>query len=120
LIRNQSGERSDPDWPPLPILQVDRKTPAILVMKDLFDAQSAERSDPEGERQAWIEFARLDGVDGLAKHIKGVGQLGLRPVTLGAQRRNRKLSYPGADSPCRRICIRLTPILTHRIPRISM
>ena len=69
---------------------------------------------PEGERQA-----RLDGVDGLPGQIEGVGQLGLRPVALGAQRRNRKLSYQGTTPPCRRrisFCIRLTPILTHRIP----
>ena len=58
---------------------------AILVMKNLFDAQSEESGGPESERQARIELARLDCVDGLPGHIKGVGQLGLRPVTLGAQ-----------------------------------
>src|SRR5258708_35083943 len=68
-------------------------------MKNLFDAQSEEPSGPEGERQARIELARLDGVDGVPGHIKGVGQLGLRPVTLGAQRRNRKLSYQGPTPP---------------------
>jgi hypothetical protein len=43
---------------------------------------------PEGERQARIELARLDGVGGPPGHIESVGQLGLRPVALGAQRRN--------------------------------
>ncbi len=87
--------------------------------ENLFDAQSEEPGGPEGARQARIELARLDGVDGLPGHIKGVGQLGLRPVALGAQRRNRELSYQGPTPPCRRrisLCIRLPPILTHRIP----
>jgi hypothetical protein len=42
-----------------------RQTTAILVMKNLFDAQSEEPGGAEGERQARIELARLDGVDSL-------------------------------------------------------
>jgi hypothetical protein len=45
-----------------------RKTTAILVMKNLFDAQSEEAGGPKRERQARIELARLDGVDGLPGH----------------------------------------------------
>ena len=60
------------------------KTPAILVMKNLFDTQSEETGGPEGERQAGIELSGLDGVDSLPGHIQGDGQLGLRPVALGA------------------------------------
>jgi hypothetical protein len=47
-------------------------------MKNLFDVQSEEPGGPEGERQARIELARLDGVDGLPGDVEGVGQLGLR------------------------------------------
>lgn len=61
------------------------RTLAIVVMKDLFDGQSEEPGGPEGQRQTWIEFARLDGVDGLPGDIEGVGQLGLGPIALGAQ-----------------------------------
>src|ERR1700679_1202486 len=77
-----------------------RKTTAILVMKNLFDAQSEEPSGPEGERQARIELARLDGVNGLPGHIQGVGQLGLRPVALGAQHLEPIL-YPYRHVPYR-------------------
>jgi hypothetical protein len=56
------------------ISQTRLKITAILVIKNLFDAQSEEPSGPEGERQAQIETARLDGVDGLPDHIKGIGQ----------------------------------------------
>lgn len=66
-----------------------RKTTTIFVrrgfMKNLFDAETEEPGSPEGERQARIELACLDGVDGLPGHIEGVGQLRLRPVALGAQ-----------------------------------
>jgi len=48
----------------------------ILVMKNLFDAQSEGPTGPEGERQDWIELAHLDGVDGLPGHIDGAGQTG--------------------------------------------
>ena len=47
-------------------------------MKNFFDAQSEDPSGPEAERQARIEPARLDGVDGLPGRIEGAGQLGLR------------------------------------------
>ena len=57
----------------------------ILVMKNLFDTQAEEPGSPKGERQAWIELARLDSIDGLPGNIQGIGQLGLRPVALGAQ-----------------------------------
>lgn len=57
----------------------------ILVMKNLFDAHTEEPGGPEGEREAGIELACLDGVDGLPGYIEGVGQLGLSPVALGAQ-----------------------------------
>src|SRR5260370_31539441 len=46
-----------------------RKTPAILVMKNLFDVQSEETGGPKGERQARVELAGLDGVDSLPGDI---------------------------------------------------
>src|SRR5438046_10412047 len=58
---------------------------ALFVMKNPFNGHSEEPGGPKGERQARVELARLDGVDSLPGHIKGVGQLGLRPVALGAQ-----------------------------------
>jgi len=61
-----------------------RKTRAILVMKNLFYAHSEKTGCPESQRQARIELAGLDGVDGLPGHIEGTGQLGLRPIALGA------------------------------------
>src|ERR1700722_13149960 len=76
-----------------------RKIIAILIMKNLFNAQSEEAGGAESQRQARIELARLDGVDGLPGHIQRAGQLGLRPVALGAQylqpilHRYRQLPY---------------------------
>src|SRR4051794_23458790 len=55
------------------------------VIENLFNAHSEEPGGPEGEWQAGIELARLDGVDGLPGHIERVRQLGLRPIALGAQ-----------------------------------
>ncbi len=57
----------------------------VFVIKNLFDAQTEEPGRPEGEPQARIELACFDGVDSLPGHIEGVGQLGLRPIALGAQ-----------------------------------
>jgi hypothetical protein len=65
-----------------------RKAAAILVMRNFFDAQAEETGAPEGEQQARIELAGLDGVDRLPGYIPGVGQLGLRPVAPGAQHRD--------------------------------
>ena len=61
------------------------KLSSALLARQRHDAQSEEPGGPEGERQAWVELACLDGVDGLPGHIEGVGQLGLRPVALCAQ-----------------------------------
>ena len=54
-------------------------------MKNLFDAHPEESCGAKGKRQARIELARLNGINGLSGDVEGVGQLGLRPIALGAQ-----------------------------------
>ena len=54
-------------------------------MEDVFNAKPEEAGSPEGEWQAGIELARFNSINGLPGYIESVGQLGLRPVALGAQ-----------------------------------
>jgi len=52
-------------------------------MKNLFDAHPEEPGGPKRERQAWIELARLNGINGLAGDVERIGQLRLCPIALG-------------------------------------
>lgn len=55
-------------------------------MKDRFDGSSEQPGDPEGQRQAGVIAACLEGVDGLAGHLELVGQGALAPTVVLAQR----------------------------------
>ena len=58
----------------------------ILIRgKDIFDLEFKLPGDFEGERQAGIVAAGLDGVDGLAGNLEPVGQVGLTPAPLRAK-----------------------------------
>ena len=69
---------------------------ASLVLKDCFDRQAEEASELEGERQAGIILAGLDGVDALAGDVEEVGELRLAPAAFGAQRLESVLQWTGA------------------------
>src|ERR1044072_8931625 len=56
-----------------------------VVREDGFDRKLEERGDAEGERQARIIFAGLDGVDALPGDLQPLGEIALAPVALGAQ-----------------------------------
>ena len=56
----------------------------LLVGEDGLDGAVKEAGEFEGEREAGIVFAGLDGVDGLAGDLEFLGEVGLRPVTFGA------------------------------------
>ena len=45
-----------------------------LIVEDRLDRLAEEAGDPEGERQGGVVLARLQRVDGLARHIEPVGQ----------------------------------------------
>jgi uncharacterized protein (DUF885 family) len=56
-----------------------------LGKENLLDWPLEESRDAEGQRQAGIELAGLDGVDRLARDLELRRQRGLGPVALGAQ-----------------------------------
>ena len=53
--------------------------------EDVLDAPVEDTRDREGERKARVVALVLDRVDGLARDGEVLGELGLRPVALGAQ-----------------------------------
>src|SRR6478735_4959501 len=53
--------------------------------ENVFDAQLEQRGDGEGERQAGVVAAILDGIDRLARDIERLGQLSLRHAARFAQ-----------------------------------
>jgi hypothetical protein len=56
-----------------------------LRLEHRFDRSAEEPRNPEGERQARVVSARLDGDDALARDAEEVGELRLRPESLGAE-----------------------------------
>ena len=52
----------------------------VLRLKDVLDGQLKDRCDFEGQRQAGIVPACLDGADRLTGDLKLLGQLLLRPT----------------------------------------
>src|SRR5580698_10303580 len=56
-----------------------------LLGEDRLDGLAEQAGDLEGERQAGVVFAGLDGVDALARDVEPPGEFGLTPVALGAQ-----------------------------------
>ena len=57
---------------------------ARFILEERFDRLTKEARDFEGERQARVVLARLDGIDALARHVEPFRQLGLTPVAFGA------------------------------------
>lgn len=55
-----------------------------FILEERFDRLTKEARDFEGERQAGVVFARLDGIDALTRHIEPFRQLGLTPAAFGA------------------------------------
>src|SRR5665811_104099 len=56
-----------------------------LRREDRLDGELEHCCQLEGERQAQVVAARLDGVDGLAGYIEAVGEVGLPPAPDSAQ-----------------------------------
>ena len=59
--------------------------PSRFVAEDMLDRGREEAGEFEGQRQAGIETAGLNGVDGLAGDVEAVGEIGLAPATLSAE-----------------------------------
>jgi hypothetical protein len=57
----------------------------FFIREDSFDGAIEEASEFEGERKGGIEFAGLDGVDGLTRDFETIGEVGLAPVSFGAE-----------------------------------
>jgi hypothetical protein len=57
----------------------------LFIREDGFDGAVEEPSEFEGEREAGIELAGFDGVDGLARDFEAFGEVGLAPVAFGAE-----------------------------------
>ena len=55
-----------------------------FILEERFDRLTKEARDFEGERQARVVLARLDGIDTLARHIEPFRQLGLTPAAFCA------------------------------------
>ena len=54
-------------------------------MEDLLDQRVEDLGDLEGERQARVVAAGLDGVDGLTRDAGTGGEVSLGPVALSAE-----------------------------------
>ncbi len=59
--------------------------PSWLVGEDLLDGGGEEAGQLEGQGQAGIETAGLNGVHGLAGDLEAAGEIGLAPVAFGAE-----------------------------------
>ena len=57
----------------------------LFVSEDGFDGAVEEASEFEGQWEAGVEFAGLDGVDGLAGDLETLGEVGLGPVVFGTE-----------------------------------
>jgi hypothetical protein len=62
-----------------------RSPPPRPVLENPLDRQAEQPRHSEGQRQAWVALARLDGVDRLARDLQALGQVGLGPFAFGAQ-----------------------------------
>ena len=57
----------------------------LFVSEDGFDGAVEEASEFEGQWEAGVEFAGLDGVDGLTRDLEALGEVGLGPVAFCAE-----------------------------------
>jgi len=57
----------------------------LFIDKDRFNGRLKETGQLESQRKARVKFPRLDGVDGLARDLQPIGEIGLRPVSLGTK-----------------------------------
>ena len=62
-----------------------RRTALGLVGEDGLDSGVEEAGEFEGEGKAGVVFSGLDGVDGLAGDLEFLGEVGLGPVSFGAE-----------------------------------
>ena len=64
-----------------------------------FDGQAEDLSNDEGKREARVEPARLDRVDGLPRDLRGICQLCLGPIPFGPEHPNPVLHPPNRRIP---------------------
>jgi hypothetical protein len=57
----------------------------VLVNEDGLDGGFEETGEFEGQWEAGVVLAGLDGVDGLAGDLEAFGEVGLGPVAFGAE-----------------------------------
>jgi hypothetical protein len=57
----------------------------FFIREDGFDGAVEEASEFEGKREAGIELAGLNGIDGLTGDFETLCEIGLAPVALGAE-----------------------------------
>ena len=58
---------------------------SVFGLEDVLDASPEEACDAERQRKAGVVPLGLYGIDGLPRHAQPLGQLGLRPLTLGPE-----------------------------------
>ena len=66
-------------------------------VEDVFDWQSEEVRNLEGEQESWVVLVGLDGGDGLSGDAESLGQHGLGPLAIGTQHERR--TGPGQTVP---------------------
>lgn len=72
----------NPRLPPLQLRSVPRFS--IIEFENRLDGMAKEPSNAEGERQAGVVFAGLNGVYGLTRHFELPGEVRLGPFIFSA------------------------------------